>query len=150
MPIFPAGTTKITPELAFEKRDGKVVYFNGHLPVFTHAAEDLGAFRLYSSQLIVNGTASQRQMVEAFGVPRVTVKRCVKRLGEQGAGVFFKAAERQGGSKLTRLCGLEGVTLRNPLEINAATSKVGTTNSLAGVHDLERKSWVVVAPATPV
>jgi hypothetical protein len=28
---------------------------------------------------------------------------------------------------LTRLRGLEGVTLRNPLEINAATSKVGTT-----------------------
>ena len=46
LPIFPVGTTKITPELAFEKRDGKVVYFNGQLPVFTHAAEDLGAFRL--------------------------------------------------------------------------------------------------------
>src|ERR1035437_4580278 len=101
LPIFPAGTTKITLELAFEKREGKVVYFNGQLPVFAHAAEDLGAFRLYSSQLIVNGTASQRQIVEAFGVPRVTVKRCVKRLREQGAGVFFKAAERQGGSKLT-------------------------------------------------
>ena len=101
LPIFPAGTTKITPELAFEKREGKVVYFNGHLPVFMHAVEDLGAFRLYTSQLIVNGTASQRQIVEAFGVPRVTVKRCVKRLREQGAGVFFKAAERQGGSKLT-------------------------------------------------
>ena len=51
---------------------------------------------------------------------------------------------------LALLRGLEGVTLRNPLEITAATSKVGTTNSLAGVHDLERKSWVVVAPATPV
>jgi transposase len=101
LPIFPAGTTKITSELALEKRDGKVVYFNGHLPVFTHAAEDLGAFRLYTSQLIVNGTASQRQIVEAFGVPLVTVKRCVKRLREQGAGVFFKAARRQGGSKLT-------------------------------------------------
>jgi len=101
LPIFPVGTTKITPELALERRDGKVVYFNGHLPVFTHAAEDLGAFRLYTSQLIVNGTASQRQIVEAFGVPLVTVKRCVKRLREQGAGVFFKAAQRQGGSKLT-------------------------------------------------
>jgi transposase len=101
LPIFPVGTTKITSELALEKRDGKVVYFNGHLPVFTHAAEDLGAFRLYTSQLIVNGTSSQRQIVEAFGVPLVTVKRCVKRLREQGAGVFFKAVQRQGGSKLT-------------------------------------------------
>lgn len=101
LPVFPAGTTNITPELAFEKRDGRVVYFNGHLPVYMHPAEDLGAFRLYTSQLIVNGTASQRQIVEAFGVPLVTVKRCVKRLREQGAGVFFKPAVRKGGSKLT-------------------------------------------------
>jgi hypothetical protein len=95
LPIFPAGTTSITPELAFEKRDGRVVYLNGHLPVFMHAAEDLGAFRLFTSQLIVNGTASQRQIVEAFGVPLVTVKR------EQGAGAFFKPAQRKEGSKLT-------------------------------------------------
>jgi len=101
IPIFPAGTTKITAELAFEKRGGQVVYFNGHLPVFMHAAEDLGAFRLYTSQLIVNGTASQGQIVEAFGVPLVTVKRCVKRLREKGAGAFFKAAQRKAGSKLT-------------------------------------------------
>jgi transposase-like protein len=101
LPVFPVGTTNITPELAFEKRDGRVVYFNGHLPVYTHPAEDLGAFRLYTSQLIVNGTASQRQIVEAFGVPLVTVKRCVKRLREQGAGAFFKPAVRQRGWKLT-------------------------------------------------
>jgi len=101
LPVFPAGTTSITPELAFQEREGRVVYFNGHLPVYMHPAEDLGAFRLYSSQLIVNGTASQRQIVEAFGVPLVTVKRCVKRLREQGAGVFFKPAVRKRGSKLT-------------------------------------------------
>lgn len=101
MPVFPSGTTKITEELAFQKQEGKVVYFNGHLPVFTHAQEDLGAFRLYTSQLIVNGTATQGQIVEAFGVPLVTVKRCVKRLREKGAGAFFKASERRAGSKLT-------------------------------------------------
>ena len=85
MPIFPAGTTKITPELAFEKRAGKVVYFNGHLPVFMPGEEELGAFRLYTCQLIVNGTASQGQSVAAFGVPLVTVMRCVKRLREEVA-----------------------------------------------------------------
>jgi len=62
---------------------------------------DLGAFRLYTSQLIVNGTATQKQIVEAFGVPLVTVKRCVKRLCEQGAGAFFKPPQRREGSKLT-------------------------------------------------
>lgn len=101
LPIFPAGTTPITSELAFEQRAGQVTYFNGHLPVFTHAAEDLGAFRLYTSQLISNGTASQQEVVKAFGVPLVTVKRCCKRLREQGAGAFFKPAARKQGSKLT-------------------------------------------------
>lgn len=111
MPMFPAGVTPITPELAFEKRDGRVVYFNGHLPVYLHDVEDLGAFRLYTSQLIINGTATQKQIVEAFGVPLVTVKRCVKRLREQGAGVFFKPAQRREGSKLTaeRLAQAQGL-----------------------------------------
>jgi hypothetical protein len=101
LPIFPEGTTSITSELAFQKRDGNVVYFNGHLPVFIHEAEDLGAFRLYISQLLVNGTATQQQIVKAFGIPLVTVKRCVKRLREQGSGGFFRPAERKAGSKLT-------------------------------------------------
>ena len=34
LPIFPAGVTHINSEVAFEERDGKVYYFNGHLPVF--------------------------------------------------------------------------------------------------------------------
>ena len=42
LPLFPSGTTSITPELAFERRDNQVVYFNGHLPVFTHGVEDSG------------------------------------------------------------------------------------------------------------
>src|ERR1035437_682276 len=78
LPLFPSGTTLITPELAFERRDNQVVYFNGHLPVFTHAVDDLSSFRMFTSQLIVNGTTSQRQIVKAFGVPLVTVKRGVK------------------------------------------------------------------------
>src|SRR5271166_5938729 len=30
--VFPAGVTHINSEVAFEERDGKVYYFNGHLP----------------------------------------------------------------------------------------------------------------------
>ena len=40
LPIFPAGTTPITAELAFDCQGGKVTYLNGHLPVFQHAQED--------------------------------------------------------------------------------------------------------------
>ena len=46
LPIFPAGVTHINSEVAFEERDGKVYYFNGHLPVFVHEKSALATFRL--------------------------------------------------------------------------------------------------------
>lgn len=101
LPLFPDGSTAINPELAFEQRNGQVVYYNGHLPVFTHAHDDLGSFRLFTTQLIVNGTASQGQIVKAFGVPLTTVKRCMRRYREHGAEVFFKPPARRQGRRWT-------------------------------------------------
>jgi hypothetical protein len=48
LPIFPAGVTHINSGVAFEERDGKVYYFNGHLPVFVHEKSALSTFRLFS------------------------------------------------------------------------------------------------------
>ncbi len=111
LPIFPVGTSAITPELGFERRDNQVVYFNGHLPVFTHEVDDLGSFRLFSTQLIVNGTASQSQIVKAFGVPLTTVKRCCHQYRERGAAAFFKPPRRRKGHRLTaeRLAEVQGM-----------------------------------------
>lgn len=101
LPIFPVGATAITPELAFERRDNQVVYFNGHLPVFTHEVTDVASFRFFTTQLILNGTVSQGQVAKAFGVPLTTIKRCVKRYRERGAKAFFEAPRRRQGHKLT-------------------------------------------------
>src|SRR5580704_8000472 len=51
LPIFPAGVTHINSEVAFEERDGKVYYFNGHLPVFVHEKSALATFRLFSTPI---------------------------------------------------------------------------------------------------
>jgi len=101
LPLFPVGTTAITPELAFERRANQVVYFNGHLPVFTHETTDLASFRFFTTQLIVNGTATQSQIVKAFGVPMSTVKRCCRQYRERGASAFFKPPARRQGHRLT-------------------------------------------------
>ena len=101
LPVFPVGTTAINGELAFERRDDRVVYFNGHLPVFTHTTEDVASFRFYTTQLIVNGTASQGEIVKAFGVPLTTVKRYCRLYRERGASGFFKPAARRQGHRLT-------------------------------------------------
>ena len=85
LPVFPAGSTDINANLAFECRDNQVIYFNGHLPVYTHAADDLAGFRFFTTQLIVNGTVTQGEIVRAFGVSATTVKRYVKKFQQGGA-----------------------------------------------------------------
>ena len=88
LPIFPAGVTHINSEIAFQEREGKVYYFNGHLPVFVHETRALSTFRLFSTQLVINGNATQAEISRAFGVPLVTVKR--KALpGGRGRGPFL-------------------------------------------------------------
>ena len=89
LPIFPAGVTHINSEVAFQEREGKVYYFNGHLPVFVHDKSALSTFRLFSTQLVINGNATQAEISRAFGVPLVTVKRYVKLFREAGAAAFL-------------------------------------------------------------
>jgi transposase len=101
LPMFPDGLTSITEDLAFQREDGKVVYFHGLMPVFQHDERDLKSFRMFTSQLIANGTVRQRDIVHAFGVPLATVKRYMKLHREQGAAGFFRPPRRRSASVLT-------------------------------------------------
>ena len=74
LPIFPAGSTLITPSLAFEYRDGRGTYFHGQIPVFSHAQDDSRASRMITSQFVRNGHATQAEIARAFGVTDVSVK----------------------------------------------------------------------------
>jgi transposase len=101
LPIFPPGLTTITEDLAFQREDGKVVYFHGLLPVFQHDEKDLKTFRMYTSQLVANKTVRQQDIVRAFGVPLATVKRYMKVQREQGAAGFFRQPRRRSANVLT-------------------------------------------------
>jgi transposase len=101
LPIFPAGLTPITNDIGFQREEGKVVYFHGHVPVFQHAEKDLKSFRLFTSQLIVTRVVQQRDIVRAFQVPLATVKRYTKVFREQGAAGFFRQPRRRGETVLT-------------------------------------------------
>src|SRR5256885_12489602 len=100
LPIFPAGSVEINRDLACRAEGEQVVYFNGHLPVFTHAKSDLASFQLFTSQLIVHGSATQGHVAKAFGVPLVAIKRATKLYRERGAAGFFVPKARREGSKL--------------------------------------------------
>jgi len=126
LPIFPQGVTPITSEIAFQCEDDKVCYFNGHLPVFIHDKGDLATFRLFSSQLVINGNATQAQIARAFGVPLVTVKRYVKLYREGGTAAFFAPAKKRSASKLSPpVCQEVQALLDQGLEVPEVGRRVG-------------------------
>jgi hypothetical protein len=100
LPMFPSGVTHITEELAFWKKDGNVTYFNGHLPVFSHAENDLATFRMITSQFCVNGRAKQSEIIRAFGVTSISVKRSVKIYREKGPKGFYAPRVTRGAAVL--------------------------------------------------
>lgn len=96
LPVFPSGSVEINHDLACRTEGEQVVYYNGHLPVFTHAKNDLASFRLFTGQLIVQGSATQGDVAKAFGVPLVAIKRSTKLYRESGAAGFFLSPRRGG------------------------------------------------------
>ena len=90
IPIFATGTVRINADLAYQKEDGQVFYFNGHkMPVFSHAENDVQSFKMIVSQFCVNGNAKQAEIIRAFGIPGITIKRSVKIFRDRGAAGFF-------------------------------------------------------------
>ncbi|MBM9514843.1 hypothetical protein [Desulfogranum marinum] len=72
LPIFPEGSTSINQNIAFVKQDNTITYIYGSLPVFSHDVDDMKTFRMFTSQLYVNGSASQVEICRAFGVSKIT------------------------------------------------------------------------------
>lgn len=100
LPVFPNGSVEIDDGLACLSEGDQVVYYNGHLPVFTHSKDDLASFRLFTAQLIVQGSATQGDIHRAFGVPLVAIKRSTKLYRERSAAGFFAPKARREGTKL--------------------------------------------------
>ncbi len=101
LPMFPVDVTPITALLAFTKEEGSITYFNGSLPVFSHKEEDVESFRMITAQFCVNGHAQQMEIVRAFGVTKISVKRSVKLYREAGPRGFYKPKNRRGAAVLT-------------------------------------------------
>ena len=82
-------------------RGGRVSYFYGTLPVFTHDANDMKSFRMFTSQLYLEGKVKQSTLVKVFGVSAISIKRAVQLYEKAGAGGFWRPRPTRGPSVLT-------------------------------------------------
>lgn len=91
----------MTPRLAFSKHDGRITYFNADMPVFAHDVEDIDSFRMITAQFCVNGTTKQIDIIRAFGISKISIKRAVKRYREEGVKGFYAQRKTRGPAVLT-------------------------------------------------
>ncbi len=89
LPFFPEDITLINIHVGFQKNNGTVFYFNGAMPIFQHPEQDYASFRLFTSQLVVNGNVKQVKVAKAFNVSTISIKRWVKKYHEGGSESFF-------------------------------------------------------------
>ncbi len=89
LPFFPDDIELINNHIGVRKENGTVFYFNGAMPVFQHPENDYPSFRLFTSQLVVNGNVKQIEIVKSFNVSAISVKRWVKKYRKEGAESFF-------------------------------------------------------------
>ena len=107
LPMFPGGVTEINARIAVQQEAGVVWYIHGHLPVFQHEEQDVRSFRMFTSQMIAGGTVKPKEIVKAFGVPMITVKRYMKLYREHGAKGFYEAKPRHSSASVLKGAVLE-------------------------------------------
>ena len=61
LPIFPAGVTEINRLVAVKKEEDTVWYLHGAMVAFHHPEQDVPSFRMYTSQMIVQGTVKTKR-----------------------------------------------------------------------------------------
>ncbi len=135
LPVFSEGVTQLSSDLGVSCRDGRVSYFYGTLPVFTHAAKDVKSFRMFISQLYLEGKVKQSDLVKVFGVSAISVKRAVKLYEAAGPGGFWRPRPTRGPSVLT------SQTLQQAQEQLAKGRSLKEVAATLGIkHDTLRKA----------
>ena len=101
IPCFPEGITLINQNIGFIRKDSAITYLYGSLPVLTHDIDDIPSFRMFTSQLYINGSATQAEICRAFGISKISMLRSVKLYREKGVAGFFAPRICRGPAVLT-------------------------------------------------
>ena len=101
LPLIPDGASQINDRLSVVRENGQWTYFLSTFPVFQHVETDQRSFRMYTSQLVCQGTCKQADLIRTFGVSKNSLLRNVQKFREQGIEGFYRPRKTRGPSVLT-------------------------------------------------
>jgi hypothetical protein len=96
LPLFTSEVTLINSNVGFQDINGIVYYYLNGLPIYSHLAGDLQAFRFFISNLIARGLCKKTHIRSAFHLSIDFVNRSCKTYEREGEAVFFKPENRHG------------------------------------------------------
>lgn len=101
LPLVPDGATPVSHFISVVRENGQWTWLAGILPIFSHRQEDRDSFRMFTAQLVCNGTCKQAEIVKTFGVAPISVQRAVKQFREQGSESFYQPRRGRGATVMT-------------------------------------------------
>ncbi len=101
LPLVPDGATRVSPFVSVIQENGQWTWMAGVLPIFSHPHNDRDSFRMFTAQLVCLGSCKQVDVVKAFGVSVISVKRAVQQYREHGPASFFEPRGVRGATVMT-------------------------------------------------
>ena len=112
-PYFPKDAKMISDTLGAYEHDGLVQYIVNGLPVYSHAKDDLNAFRFITSNFIQQGLCSKVDIERGFGLSEDSVHRYYKKFKEKAEAGFFGDDARRG--KAHKIVGEKRIRIQQKL-----------------------------------
>jgi transposase-like protein len=135
LPLVPDGATPVSNHISVVNEIDKWTWFAGVLPIFSHPVDDRDSFRMFTAQLVCNGTCKQTDIVNTFGVAAISVKRAVKQYREQGSESFYQPRRGRGATVMT-----DQVIQQAQDLLNQGYSRKETAQELKIKHETLRKA----------
>lgn len=121
----------ISDQIGVYEKDGLVQYLVNGLPVYSHAKEDLNAFRFITSNFICQGLCRKVDVQRCFAVSEDTVGRAMKKYKEEGEAGFFGDDARRG--RAHKIIGERRIRIQSKLDkgqsVNSVAKQEGVRES---------------------
>jgi hypothetical protein len=122
LPIFPRDAQLINDNVGVYEKDGLVQYIVNGAPVYSHAKDDINAFRFITSNFIHQGICRKVDIEKFFGVSEDSIFRYYKKFVEKGEQGFFGDDARQG--RAHKITGERRIQIQKKLDTGQSVNSI--------------------------
>ncbi len=122
LPLFPRDAQLINDNVGVYEKDGLVQYIVNGAPVYSHAKDDINAFRFITSNFIREGLCRKVDIEKFFGVSEDSIYRYYKKFLVQGEQGFFGDDARHGTAH--KIVGERRIRIQKKLDTGQSVNSI--------------------------